>query len=109
MTGFCLTLAFDEVEDGGGVAPSLPHPDLQVEINIGIQDLLDLAPSLNPDLLDQPAVPPDDDAPLTVLLDEDAGADIGDLSSFFFFAILGVLPLLHRVDEHRRDERHLLL
>ena len=82
--GKSLALAFDEVEDGSGVAPPLPDLDLQVEVDDGIQDLLDLAPGLDPDFLDETAVPPDDDAPLVVLLDEDRGADVRDFCPPFY-------------------------
>jgi hypothetical protein len=81
--GFSLLAAFNKVKDLGGITPPVPDLNLQIEIDLGIQDVLDFAARLDADFLDHLAVPAEDDGPMVVALDEDRGTDVSQLPLFF--------------------------
>ena len=57
MSPFLLALlALDEVEDVLGVPPALADLDVEVEVDLGLEDALDLLAGLDADLLDELAL-----------------------------------------------------
>lgn len=82
---------------------------MKVQVDLGPEDLLDLAAGLDADRLDEPALPADDDRPVVVLLDEDRGPDVRQRPALAgLFPVVLFLPL-DRLDIDRRHEGELLL
>ena len=72
-----VLLALDQVQNVRRIAPALPDFDMELELNAGVDDLLDLQAGFDADRFDGLAAAADDDLTMVVALDENRGFDVG--------------------------------